>query len=106
MQEEEVGPYQLISAQLQVVKCMEDNWYVIIVLMAVVPLNYCMVCRFQKYLRSLRRGGFFKLESIKQPTSNGFRQKNHVVCIVYYFTKVIGGHNNNKLMFHGLFSLQ
>jgi len=27
MQEEEVSPFQLISAQLQVIKSMEDNWY-------------------------------------------------------------------------------
>lgn len=29
MQEEDVNPYQLISAQLQVVKSMEETWYTI-----------------------------------------------------------------------------
>ena len=33
--------------------------------------------RFQKYLRSLRRGGFFKLEASRQPSV--CRHKNHVV---------------------------
>ena len=37
----------------------------------------CYFGRFQKYLRSLRRGGFFKLESSRQPSV--FRHKNHVV---------------------------
>lgn len=30
MQEDDVNPYQLISAQLQVVKSMEENWWVYI----------------------------------------------------------------------------
>ena len=39
MQEEEVSPYQLISAQLQVIKSMEENWYVITAVMAAVLLS-------------------------------------------------------------------
>lgn len=42
-------------------------------------VNATIVGRFQKYLRSIRRGGFFKLENAKQPLSSAFRHKNHVV---------------------------
>ena len=75
MQEEDVNPYQLISAQLQVVKSMEENWC------AVHCWRYIMFSvifgRFQKYLRSLRRGGFYKLESTRKLSV--FRHKNYVV---------------------------
>jgi len=81
MQEDDVNSFQLISAQLQVVKSMEDNWCGILIITS----NGTYLCanaffRFQKYLRSLRRGGFFKLETTKQPLSSAFRHKNHVVC--------------------------
>lgn len=42
-------------------------------------VNVTIIGRFQKYLRSIRRGGFFKLENAKQPLSSAFRHKNHVV---------------------------